>query len=142
MTTISLPSYEIMGKRVACRELQATRSFSLEHEVYPCLKRHANTAGWKFIRVDTQGQQGFPDCLLLKGKEYWLVEVKMLKTKKLKNPLDNVTWQPGQIPFMLQALQRKHRYLLVIAKADKLLILGEENNVRSMFNNTNNLRFI
>lgn len=135
--TISKPCYDIMGTEVACAELQAARSFKLEKETYPYLKSQSATHGWKFIRVDTTSQQGFPDCLLLKQDNYWLVEVKMLKTKKLTRPLDNVTWQSGQIAFMLQALLRKQNYLLIIVKDNKFMILGDHTNVRTMLNNTN-----
>ncbi len=127
-----------MGLRVACKEIQATRSFALEADVYTYLKRVLNNDGWKFIRVDTQGQQGFPDCLCLKGSQYMLIEVKMLKTKKLNNILDNMKWQPGQVPFMLQALTKKQSYLLVVAKGNSLLIIGSKNNVWTMFNNPDN----
>jgi hypothetical protein len=137
--TISEPFYEIMGIRVACLELQATRSFNLEHETYQYLKSHSAKFGWKLIRVDTVAQQGFPDCLLLNHDKYWLIEVKMLKTIKLTRPLDNVTWQAGQIAFMLQAFKRHQNYALIIVKEDKLLILGDFNNVQSVLNHSDNI---
>ena len=139
---MSVDSYEVMGLRVACAEVQATRSFSLETKVYKYLKQVYNKAGWKFIRVDTTNQIGFPDCLCLKGSEYVLIEAKMLKTKKLTSVLDNMTWQPGQIPFMLQALIKKQCYLLIVAKGSKLLILGDESYVRTMLSYTDDFRFI
>jgi len=132
MSRISEDAYEVMGLRVACAEVQVTRPFSLEKQVYVYLKRVFNKAGWKFIRVDTQGQQGFPDCLCLRGSKYVLIEAKMLKTKKLTNVLDNMVFQPGQIPFMLQALIKKQSYLLIVAKDNKLLIIGDNYYVRSM----------
>ena len=137
MSRISKDSYEVMGLRVACAEVQVTRTFPLEKDVYKYLKRKFNEAGWKFIRVDTQGQQGFPDCLCLKGSEYILIEAKMLKTKKLVNVLDNMTWQPGQIPFLLQALIKKQSYLLIVAKDNKLLIIGDNYYVRKLLSDTN-----
>ncbi len=140
MAKLSTNHYEIMGLRVACIEVQATRSFSLEHQVYTYLRPIFNKHGYKFVRVDTQNEIGMPDCLCLKGKEYSLIEVKLLKTKKLVSLLDNVSWQPGQIPFMLQALNKNQSYLLIIAKDRKLLIIGEEDYVRTMLSNTNSFR--
>lgn len=129
-----------MGMRVACAEVQATRPFTLESQVYDYLKKCFNKQGYKFIRVDTTNQIGFPDCVCLRQAEYCLIEAKMLKTKKLVRVLDNVAWQPGQIPFMLKALLTKQCYLLIIAKDSTLLILGERKYVRTMLNNTNNFR--
>lgn len=137
-SSISVQEYEVMGLRVVCKELRATRSFSLEDQVYPYLKKIFNRKGYRFIRVDTTNQIGMPDCLCLKGPEYVLIEVKMLKTKKLVSILDNMTWQPGQIPFMLQAILKKQCYLLIVAKDDKLLVIGEKDYVRTMLNHTDN----
>lgn len=126
-----------MGLRVACVELQATRNFSVEDEVYPYIKQVVNANAYKFMRIDTTNQIGMPDCLCLRGPEYSLIEVKRLKTNKLVSVLDNVTWQPGQIPFMLQALLKKQSYLLIIAKDNRLLIIGDSDYVRTMLSNTN-----
>ena len=139
---ISEDSYEVMGKRLACFELQANRSFKLESEVYSYLKRVMNTLRYKFIRVDTNNQIGFPDCLCLKGSEYILIEAKMLKTKKLTSVLDNVTFQPGQIPFLLQAVLKKQCYLLIVARDNKLLILGDKHYVRKLLSDSNNFGLI
>lgn len=138
MLSISVKEYEVMGVHVVCKELRATCTFKLEDQVYSYLKKIFNKHAYKFIRVDTTNQIGMPDCLCLRGPEYVLVEVKMLKTNKLTSVLENVTWQAGQIPFMLQALLKKQCYLLIIAKNDKLLIIGDKEYVRTMLNYTDN----
>ncbi len=137
-SSFSVDSYEFFSLRVACVELQAARSFSLETKVYTYLKRQFNENGYKFIRVDTTNQIGFPDCVCLKGSEYVLVEAKMLKTTTLTRLTTNVEWQAGQIPFMLKALLTKMNYLLIIAKDNRLFVIGDEKYVWTMLDNTNN----
>ncbi len=135
---ISQEEYEIFGKRVACVELQATRSFRLEGETYPYLASILKRLRYKVMRVDTTNQIGMPDLLCLKGDEYILIEVKRLKRQKLTNILDNLHWQPGQVPFMLQALIKQQSYLLIVAKGNRLLVIGDPAYVRTMLSDTNN----
>lgn len=129
-----------MNQVVACAEVQATTWFKLEHSVYPYIGKMFKRAGYTFHRIDTVNQIGFPDCLCIRESDYFLIEVKLLKTNKLTDLLTNLKWQPGQIPFMLNALRNNQKYLLVVAKGDKLLIIGAKTNVWTMLSYSHNIR--
>lgn len=130
--------YEVMGGTVHCESFTTYKSFKLEDEVYAWLKRTMNNKGWRYTKLDEQGQAGIPDCLLLKGEKNWLIEVKMLKRKKLTSILDNLHFEPGQIPWMLKALKNKERYLLLVAKDNHIILIGEKHYVRTMLADTDN----
>jgi len=96
--------------------VQTTSDFVLETDSYTYLNKTAKTFGWKCIRVDTVGQQGFPDILMLRKNEYWLIEAKLLKKKSLCSIADDLTWQFGQLAFAKRALTLGLNYMIVVVK--------------------------
>lgn len=116
---------------LTCKSSQVSSVFKLESDSYRHIKRTSSKAGWKFIRVDTVNKIGFPDILLLKKEEYWLIEVKRLKRKKLISIADNLEFQFGQLAFMQRAFTLKLKYLLCVVKDNSIAIIGDKENVNS-----------
>lgn len=110
------PTYKVFNSDVACRTVQVTSNFVQETDSYEYLKNIAQPFGWKCIRIDTVGQQGFPDILMLRKNEYWLIESKRLKKKSLDVIEDDVVWQFGQLAFAKRALTLELNYMIVVVK--------------------------
>lgn len=116
-------TYELFGQELVTKVLQAPAPFKLERDMYMFLKQVALEEGWKFLRVDTVDQQGFPDVLLLRGDEYLLIEAKLLKNKRLLDVADNLNFEFGQIPFAVRALKTGINYALAVGKGNELALL-------------------
>lgn len=115
--------YSLKGLEVHCRALQWTSTFRLETSVYDYVKKAANAKGWRYIRVDTLNQQGFPDIILLRGREYFFVEGKLLKKAALRSIEDDLEWQFGQVGFMYRAISCGNPYVLAVAKGHTIAFL-------------------
>lgn len=117
----------MLNSLVVCKHVKTAKEFKLEvKDMYPYIKAQAQKFGWKYMRVETSDQDGFPDILLVRGSEYWFIEAKILKKKALVSLLDDLNWQFGQIGFMKRALTKRLRYILAVAKGKEIVyILGE-----------------
>ena len=117
-------SYIFFGKTVACRVIDTNKQFKLETATYDYIKKRYKT--WKYLKVDTLNQIGFPDVLLLNGYQYLLIEAKLLKKKQLNSIEDDLKFEFGQLPFMKNALRLGLAYMLVVAKNNKIAFIGDE----------------
>lgn len=108
------PSYTLFDSVWTCRVLQVHRPFRLENETYTHIKRITRNCGWKYRRVETIDQDAFPDIIVFKGVEYWLIESKVLRKKRLVSIADDLTWQPGQLSFMKRSHTLRMNYLLFV----------------------------
>ena len=109
---------DLQGVIVPCKSL-----ISRESDFYPCLKKESEDQGWFYNRVETTDQRGFPDILVLRGEEYWLIEVKRLHKSKLVVIEDDLSWQFGQIAFLKTCYRLRINYLLIVATSDEALVL-------------------
>lgn len=121
-----LNSYNLFGEELHCLTWQCSSKFKLEADSYTYLKRKANNAGTRYIRVDTVNQIGFPDILLLRQDEYCMIEVKRLKRKKLVSLENNLDWQYGQVAFALRAIKLKESYALAVVVDNTLALISKE----------------
>lgn len=123
--------YVCLDAVVVCEVLHTTTAFSKERDIYKIIQRLSQAAGWKFIRVDTESQMGFPDVLLLKKDTYWQIEAKQLKNKKLVSLEDNLQWEFGQIAYMTRSIALGLNYMLAVSKGNQLaFIKGVSNDKR------------
>jgi hypothetical protein len=117
-------SYIFFGHSVDCLTIETNTTFKLEvPDMYPYLKKYCNT--WKFQRIDTTNQIGFPDILLLKKGDYVLMEAKILKKKQLNSIEDDLKFEFGQIAFMKRSLTLGLSYILVVAKGNLISFIGD-----------------
>jgi len=122
-------TYSFFDIELVCFSIETSSMFKVEKDSYTYLKRLSTTNGYKYYRIDTAGQIGFPDILLLKEREYCLIEVKRLENKNLVSLEDNLKWQYGQIAFALRSFKLNLDYLLAVCKENKLAFIGKENTV-------------
>lgn len=116
-------NYIFFGHSVDCLTIETNTTFKLEvPDMYPWLKTKFNT--WKFQRIDTTNQIGFPDILLLKKDKYVLMEAKILKKKTLNSIEDDLTYQFGQLAFMKRSLTLGLSYILVVGKGNLISFIG------------------
>ena len=135
--------YKLLDKDVVvCDVIQTATSFPKESNLTDYLGKVTRKAGWKYLRVDTVNQMGFPDILLLKGSDYWQIEAKILRKKKLVSLEDDLKWQFGQIGYFKRALSLNLNYMLVVAKGNNIAYIKGENNVQQCFNYTNVTKLI
>ena len=118
-----LPEYTIFGLKVVATVFDTKRFFNEEKKLTTHLKRASSKSGWRFLKVDTDVQIGFPDVLLLKKERFWLIESKILKKKNLIKLEDDLKWQPIQISFMVDALRRKLNYSLFVGFKKQLCVI-------------------
>lgn len=118
------PNYIFFGHSVDCLTIETNTTFKLEvPDMYPWLKTKFNT--WKFQRIDTTNQIGFPDILILKKERYGLMEAKILKKKSLNSIEDDLTYQFGQLAFMQRSLTLGLSYMLVVGKGNLISFIGD-----------------
>ena len=117
-------TYNFFGQDLICIRRKVNKTFVVESDVDHFIKKIFK--GWKYIKVDTVNQIGFPDNLLMKDSRYILIESKMLKKKELNVLEDDLKWQPGQLPFMKQALMLGLSYKLVVAKGNTLAYIMDK----------------
>lgn len=118
--------YDLMSLGLIVEVIDISFKFRLEIDIYAYIKRLTQLAGFKYHRIDTVNQQGFPDILLLKNDDYCLIEAKMLKKKKLVSLEDDLEWQFGQIAYAVRAVTLEHDYLLAVGRHNKLALIGQE----------------
>lgn len=118
-----LSSYTFFNSTVVCRTFDTAVEFDKETKIYTFLKNRASKLNWHYSRIDTDGQIGFPDILLLKKSTYWQIEAKLLKKKSLKNIQDDLRWQFGQLAYMKQALTLGLNYMLVVSKNNTIAFI-------------------
>lgn len=114
-TVLNSPLHGII---LPCRGLVRT-----EFDVYPMIKTVTEQRNWLYSRVDNKNQTGTPDIFVSRDQEYWYIEVKRLKKRRLESIEDDLVWQFGQLAFMKRALRNRSRYMLAVAKEDKLVFL-------------------
>jgi len=131
-------SYTMLGIELAVKEVTVGSFFRLESDIYNYLKRTTTSGGYKYQRMETVDQDGFPDVLLFKQEEYCLIEAKRLQKKFLASLEDDLKWQFGQIGFAVRCFTLNMDYLLVVGKANKLAFIGQE---QSLWKMTRNLHF-
>jgi hypothetical protein len=117
--------YDFFGHKLACWYMTVGTTFTLELKSYPFIKKVWNARGYKAIRMETSHPDGFPDFLIIKGKEYILMEVKVLKKKQLKVLEDDLVWQFGQLPYMKRSLSQGFNYILTVVKDNQLAYIGD-----------------
>ena len=125
-------SYQFFGETVTCLSRQVTVNFTNETKLTDYLKKISRKNFWKYTKVDTIDQAGFPDILLLRQDEYWQIEAKILRRKKLVSLKDNLKWQFGQIGYMTNALTRNLNYLLIVAKNSHVAFIKGASNDKTM----------
>ena len=76
--------YSFFGLLLTCTTVQVSSAFKQETDTYDHIRPIAQKKLWRYHRIDTTGQFGFPDILLLKQTNFWLLECKILRKKKLK----------------------------------------------------------
>jgi hypothetical protein len=118
---------------LVCKVVQTSGEFPLESKVYAYLKTLTRQDHWKFLRVDTTDQKGFPDILLLKQRTYWQIEAKLLKKKQLVSLEDDLHWQFGQVGYMKRALTLNLNYMLVVAKDTSIAFIKGDSNDRTKY---------
>lgn len=94
-----------------------SRKIGREQAFYAWLKRAAERRGWLYLRLETRNQDGLPDCLVTRGPEYWLIEIKCLKKPRLLSIQDDLTWQFGQLAMLKKCLAQA-RYMLIVIHTD------------------------
>ena len=116
------PAYKFFGHELQCAVIHTTKTFKLEvKDMYPYLK--SMFSKWKWHRIDTTNQIGFPDILLLRGGSYILIEAKILKKKQLNSIENDLVFQPGQLPFMKRSLTLRLDYILAVAKDNQIAFI-------------------
>lgn len=117
------PHYEVFGQVMQCNVVHLPNPLKLETGIYRFLKPVVQADGWKYSRIDTTDQQGWPDVTLLRGQEYNLIECKMLKKVRLQDILNDIHFEFGQVPFMARSLSLKLNYTLAVGKGHKLAFI-------------------
>lgn len=93
-----------------------------EDAVYHYVKRKLEPKGWNYYRVENTLQNGFPDIVAYKGSRVIFIEAKVCRQAKFTDVLLNFTWQPGQVAFMLEALEQKAPYYLMVLHKENLYL--------------------
>lgn len=109
-------AYEVFGDKWRCVTTRRRTTFKSEAASYKYLDAIASANGWVVKRVETKLQQGFPDMLLLRGDEYWLIECKKLKKNALQSVPDDLHWQFGQLAFLKRAYDKRLNYMLSVVR--------------------------
>ena len=118
--------YKLFGIPLKCLEIDTVRYFSLESDIYKYLNTLFTQQGWKFIRIETVNQDGFPDMLIVKDDRFVLIEAKRLNKKRLNVIEDDLTFEFGQLPFAVKAFKSGLNYALVVSKENKLAVISTE----------------
>jgi len=116
-------TYDLMGNTLACEVFRLRSPLKRETTLEALIKNVSRPLGWKFHNIENMDQNGTPDVLLLRRAEYWFIECKMLKVNRLMSVLDNLKWQPGQLPYMKRAQTLKLNYMLAVGHRDQVAIL-------------------
>lgn len=123
--------YALFDSTWACRSWQVQAKIANETGTYGYIKKLVRSHGWKYKRVETIDQDGFPDIMVFKGPNYWAIESKMLTKRKLVRIEDDLKWQPGQLPFMKRSHTLNMNYMLLIyGKGTMASIIGDYNEQR------------
>jgi len=117
-------TYNFFGHELVCLYLGTNSCFRLEKHSYTYIKKMFNT--WKFHRIETDNQDGFPDILMFKQDRYLLIEAKRLKKKKLNKLEDDLTWQFGQLGFAKRAFTKNLSYIIVVVKDNQIAFIGDK----------------
>ena len=120
------PAYELFGLELVCSVIETSSNFKSEKDSYSYIKKLATSNGWKYARIDTVDQIGFPDILILREDDYYLFEAKKLKQKTLVSLEDSLEWQFGQLAFAVRAFTLKLSYAITVCYENKLAIIGRE----------------
>ena len=78
--------------------------------------------GWRFQRIDTTDQRGFPDLFLTKGSQYIQAEAKLQKVVTLKD-LKQLSWEPGQLAYALKSMMNNEPYLILTGRGTILTFI-------------------
>lgn len=118
--------YALFDSMWVCKTLQTHVNVKLESQSYAYIKHATRSHGWKYHRIETIDQDGFPDVIVFKGSQYWLIESKVLKKKALISLSDDLQWQPGQLALMKRSHTLKMNYLLFVHKGLELAVIKGE----------------
>lgn len=113
------PTYNVFGFTLVGTTIPA--SVTAETSVYKVIKTRAEQYNWLYYRLENKFQQGIPDIILFRKNEYWFIEAKLLKRKQLLKPEDNLTWQFGQLAFMVNCLKTQSKYMLAVGSTSGLI---------------------
>ena len=126
-----LSNYEVFGTKLV--DTTVSTSIDKEVSIYRYIKVRAPLYLWQYCRFENKFQSGIPDIILFRGNEYWWIECKLLKQKTLKSIQDSLTWQFGQLAFMVEAFKRKSKYILAVGQRPNKLTfyMGEYNGIEN-----------
>jgi len=103
----------LAGIPLVCEQHDIGKEIPLENVIYSHVKRRMT--GWRFQRIDTADQRGFPDLFLTKGSQYIQAEAKLQKVKTLKR-LEQLSWEPGQLAYALKSFMNNEPYLILTGR--------------------------
>lgn len=115
--------YSVLGSTLQGRICPCSVTVTKEHDYYAVIRRAAEAKNWLYNRLETTDKRGMPDIIVTRGPEYWFIEVKRLRKKKLVTIEDDLTWQFGQLAFMKNCYRNRSRYILIVVKEKTALIL-------------------
>lgn len=131
-------SYNLFGEELFCHVIKSNSPFNYEADSYTYIKKMSSKGGYKYLRIDTVDQIGFPDILLMKRSEYCMIEAKRLNKIHLVNLEKDLSWQFGQVAFAVRAIKLGLDYAIAVCKDYNLAIIAKE---RTLCNLRNNLTF-
>ena len=124
-------AYRVFDITLSCIVIPVNNIITKEKDVYKeVLKLHRD---WRVIKIDLGVQIGFPDHIAFKGPEYRVIESKYLRKEALNSIVDDLHFEPGQIPYMYKALKNKEHYLLFVGKQNFIAIIGDSTYVWKSF---------
>lgn len=103
---------ELAGIPLVCEQHDIGKPIRLETKIYDHVNRRMSSSGWRYQRIDTTDQRGFPDLFLTKGDQYIQAEAKLQKVKTLRS-LKQLSWEPGQLAYALKSFLNKEPYLIL-----------------------------
>jgi hypothetical protein len=124
-----LTNYNLLGEDLVCETYCTKSSFTKEKDSYIFIKKNFEDKGYRYVRVDTVNQIGFPDILLLKREIYLLIEAKRLKKKGLSIIEDDLEWQFGQLAFAVRSFTSGVNYAISVCKDNKIAFIGKEKEI-------------
>lgn len=132
-------SYKFFNTVLVCDAYQTGTVFLKEQKIYDYISRATH---YNYNRIETSGQDGFPDILLLGVNDYTLIEAKIARKVHLDSIEDDLKWQFGQLGRFKKALTRHQNYRVVVGARNMLLDIKGEYNDSKLIDYIQSLRFV
>ena len=116
-------TYQLLGMELACNIVQVPTPFKLEKDTYTYIRSRSVENGWKFLRIDTIDQIGYPDISIFREDTYNLIECKLLRKKQLASIEDDLHFEFGQLQFAVRAIKLNLNYTLAVGKGNQLAFI-------------------